>query len=456
MKTEDQYTSVVRIIAYNIGFDWSMPFQKDQHTESVGTGFFFDKEGHILTCSHCVEDATEVFVEIPTERNKQYSVVVKGICPFFDIAVLKIEGYKNKTYCKLDNGKTTIKSGVETIAVGYPLGQNNLKFTKGIISGQQYNFYQTDAPINPGNSGGPLFYNDKVIGINAAGIPANEADGIGYSVPIQRFHLIKEDLYKSNKNNVLLLYPESFGFQMSQTNKFTKEYLEHGCKSGGVYVKNIIKGSPISQTNLKSKDILCSINGIKIDNQGGLSKRWMNENMSFENLISTIGLDKKVNIEYWRNQELHKETFTLQQFKKNIRLYYPVYEQIDYECIGGLVVMHLNINIILSLKLSELHNFIKDKESNKKMLVVVNTLVGGKINEDNILTKGDIITNINGIKIIDLKGLRRNIKNNDKKHITFGTDDKKLYVISRNQFKQDDLKIRKLYNYKESSVFKYL
>ena len=103
MKTEDQYTSVVRIIAYNIGFDWSMPFQKDQSTESVGTGFFFDKEGHILTCSHCVEDATEVFVEIPTEGNKQYSVVVKGICPFFDIAVLKIEGYKNKTYCRLDN-----------------------------------------------------------------------------------------------------------------------------------------------------------------------------------------------------------------------------------------------------------------------------------------------------------------------------------------------------------------
>ena len=453
MNLDNQYTSVVRIIAYNIGFNWSLPFQRDEHKESVGTGFFFNKEGYILTCSHCVEDATDVFVEIPTEGNKQYPVSIKGICPFFDLAVLQIHNYKNKTFCKLDSGKTKIISGSETMAIGYPLGQNNLKLTKGIISGQQYNFYQTDAPINPGNSGGPLFYKGKVIGVNAAGIPAKDADGIGYSVPIQRFHLIKDILCNGNKE--LLLYPDMFGFTSSDTNESIKKYLKHKCKSGGVYVTNVIKGSPISKSGLQSKDILCSINKIKIDYQGGLEKKWMNENMSFENLISEIGLNKKVNIEYWRKDKLIKDSFILHPIQKQIRLYYPVYDKIDYECIGGLVVMNLNMNIILTLKLPHLFELHDIEHSMKKYLVVVNILVGGKLNEDGILKQGDIITSVNNKKVNTLTSFRRAMKKS-KNFTTFETSKKALYVILNKQLKEDDLKIRKLYKYRESSALKHL
>ncbi len=74
------------------------------------------------------------------------------------------------------------------MAAGYPLGQDRLKYSSGIISGLQGALLQTDAPINPGNSGGPLLNNNnEVIGINSQKIAAGQADNIGYSIPIHNF-----------------------------------------------------------------------------------------------------------------------------------------------------------------------------------------------------------------------------------------------------------------------------
>lgn len=456
-KIADQLNNVVRIISYEKHFDWTMPFKINDHKMSVGSGFFIDTRGHIITCSHCVEDASYVFVEIPSEGNKQYKAVVKGLSPYFDIALLKVQNYKNNGFCELDDGKIDIVPGIETIAVGYPLGQDNIKITRGIISGQQYNFYQTDTPINPGNSGGPLFYKNKVIGINAAGVPSKEADGIGYSVPIRRFHLIKRFLFNNTKSTKLLLYPSSFGFQYSLTTENTKNFLDHNCKSGGVFITNIIKNTPVSNSGLKKHDILCTINNIEIDSYGNLKKKWMNENMSFENFVSEIGIDKTVKIKFWRKKTLKEGSFKLKIFNPIIRSYYPMFEKIDFECIGGLVVMNLNLNIIFSLNSDNLYEYIQEKHCMVEKLVVVNVLVGGKLKEDNILQKGDIIKFVNDIPVKNVNTFRKAFKNHkNKRYITFKTENEKLNVITRDALKQDDLKIRNLYKYNESVLLKYI
>ena len=62
-----------------------------------------------------------------------------------------------------------IKPGGDVYAIGFPLGQDNIKYTKGIIS-RQHTLIQTDTSINPGNSGGPLLLDGKVIGINTSGV----------------------------------------------------------------------------------------------------------------------------------------------------------------------------------------------------------------------------------------------------------------------------------------------
>ena len=447
------YTNIVRIIAHETGFDWMLPFQKLKSNKSFGSGFFIDKKGHILTCAHCVESASHVFIEIPSEGDKQYVAEIKGVCPFFDLAIVKIQDYKNESFCKLDNGDTRIEPGFETYALGYPLGQENMKITKGIISGQQFNMYQTDTAINPGNSGGPLLYNDKVIGINAAGMPAFAADGIGFAVPIQRYYTIKNLLFK---NKHLILYPQYFGFEMMQnTSEDFQRYLKNKCKSGGVYVNKLIPKSPVTKTKLKAGDVLCAINDIHIDYYGGILKKWMNENMSFENILMNTGIKNNVSIKYWNGKEIVHENFTLNHFNPTIRLYYPIFEQIDYECIGGMIIMNLNINLVMILNQHHLMKYLDLDHIMEEKVVIANILVGGYLTKLNIIHKGDIIHKINNKKIKNLKDVRKHFHAN-KNYLRIETSNNKIAIIPLKVLEKDDKNLRKTYMYKKSNLFKHV
>lgn len=446
----NHYRNVVRIISHEVGFDWLLPFQKSNQSKSFGSGFFIDTEGHILTCSHCVEDAATVYVEIPSEGNKLYNVEIKGVCPFFDLAILKIIDYKNESYIELD-GETEIHPGSETFALGYPLGQENLKITKGIISGQQYNFYQTDTPINPGNSGGPLLYNNKVIAINAAGMPAHEAEGIGYSVPIKRFYSIKKQLFK--KHNIIH-YPEYFGFeQMQNTTPELQKYLKSECKSGGVYVNAIIPKSPVSKTKLRKGDIICRINDIKIDFSGDLNKKWMNENMSFQNLLAEIGINNLVKIEYWNGTKMVYETFKLNSFVTTVRTWYPVIEKIDYECFGGLIIMNVNKNVLEHIPNFRLLHLLDISNIMNESVIITNILVGGQVSKMDILSKGDIICKVNDEKIKTLSDFRKHFMKY-KTYVKIETTKNKMVILPMKMLLQDDKSLIKTYNYKQSNVFK--
>ena len=121
---------------------------------------------------------------------------------------MKIKNYKNKYHLKCSSLKD-VKLGDSVIALGFPMNynnqkyvkSNNIKITKGIISGQQFGIYQTDSPINPGNSGGPLIKNNKVIGINSAIIV--QAQNIGYSIPVDYF-IDKISEFKKQKRYLFL------------------------------------------------------------------------------------------------------------------------------------------------------------------------------------------------------------------------------------------------------------
>ena len=226
--SDDIYHTIVRIVVHCAEFDYELPFKIKGNLISSGTGFFIDDKGHLLTCSHVVQDASHVYIEIPSEGKKQYRANVLGICPKFDLAVVRIEGYTNKHYCHISEADgmddSHIKPGDETYALGFPLGQDNLKVTKGIISGQQENMYQIDTPINPGNSGGPLLKNNTVIGVNGAGVLM--ANNIGYAVPISRYFLLGRLLYKPKH---LIHFPEIFGFEYQRTSQEFVDYLGYSC-----------------------------------------------------------------------------------------------------------------------------------------------------------------------------------------------------------------------------------
>ena len=159
----------------------------------VGSGFVFDKNGHVITNAHVVENSDKVVVTFLDGRS--FNAEVVGVDGFTDIAVVKVDAERASLKPLLIGDSSNLKVGMEVVAIGNPFGLSGT-MTSGIVSAlgrllpQETGFsipdvIQTDAAINPGNSGGPLLNSrGEVIGINTA-IQSNtgEFTGIGFAIP---------------------------------------------------------------------------------------------------------------------------------------------------------------------------------------------------------------------------------------------------------------------------------
>ena len=184
--------SIVRVKVHRLDYNWKEPFSQRPAVESIGSGFFIDKKGYILTNYHVIRDSIKVFIQLPKYGAQTYLAEVKSVYPKLDLALLKTDQYKNKEFLELGESSSIVK-GDELLAVGYPLGQEKIKVTGGIFSGYQDGDIQTDSAINPGNSGGPLLKNNTVIGINYAGY--DDAQNVGYAIPIDYVKLNLSSMY---------------------------------------------------------------------------------------------------------------------------------------------------------------------------------------------------------------------------------------------------------------------
>lgn len=174
----------------------SQPSGGDPVLMGTGSGFFFNKDGYILTNQHVIADATELKVTVPGYDDPLTAKVVSSN-EDLDLAVLKVESPDGKDFPTLTIGDSDqTKIGDWVIAIGNPYGLDHT-MTVGVLSAkerpitvteddgsehQYQHLLQTDASINPGNSGGPLL-NDQgqVIGMNTA-VNA-DAQGIGFAIP---------------------------------------------------------------------------------------------------------------------------------------------------------------------------------------------------------------------------------------------------------------------------------
>ena len=161
----------------------------------VGSGFVFDKKGHIITNAHVVNDATKVVVTFLDGRS--YNAEIIGVDEYTDIAVIKVNADLSLLQPVLLGDSSTLKVGEKIAAIGNPFGLSG-SMTSGIVSQlgrllpteNQYSIpdvIQTDAAINPGNSGGPLLnMMGGVVGINTAIQSATgEFTGVGFAIPSQ-------------------------------------------------------------------------------------------------------------------------------------------------------------------------------------------------------------------------------------------------------------------------------
>ena len=471
INTQSLSQKTVKILSQKISLDWLHPYKNSSTGKSIGTGFFINDKGYILTCSHVVEQAKKVFITIPNHGKEKIEVDIIGLCPDLDIALLKTKDYQNKDYYELHEPNTIydIKPGSDVYAIGFPLGQDNIKYTKGIISGRQYTLIQTDTPINPGNSGGPLLLDNKVIGINSSGILF--ASNVGYATPIAYYYLIKELLFK---HKIKMIKRPFLGLSYQNTNKPLLDVKSCHCETG-IYVKKIFKGSPISKSGLKKGDIICSVNGIKVDNFGLFEKEWFNEKMKLSDILKTIKNNDMVSVDYWRGKKLYKKKFKYVNFDLIINEKYELYEKnpIDYEIFGGFIVMELTDNHLdkimrkldlssaskITAKINNIMKYLDNENKIEKKLVITHVFPNSSLSNLEILTDFDIIEEVNGKKCNNLNeyrnAMKKTIKIKGKKYIEVITEVNKRAVLLVSELLDEEVVFSETYKYNLSHLYNY-
>jgi S1-C subfamily serine protease len=169
--------------------------------EGQGSGFILDRDGHILTNYHVIQDARQI--DVTLHNRKKYRASVVGADRSHDLAIIQIKAPDLSPMALGDS--RNLQVGQKVYAIGNPFGLAGT-LTSGIVSSIRQvqepdgvtidEAIQTDAAINPGNSGGPLLNSHgEVIGINtmiASNVGQNA--GIGFAIPVNTAKAVLNDL----------------------------------------------------------------------------------------------------------------------------------------------------------------------------------------------------------------------------------------------------------------------
>jgi len=233
----------------------------------VGSGFVFDKNGHIITNEHVVANSDKVVVTFLDGRS--YNAEVVGVDAATDIAVIKVNADPSLLKPLHIGDSSNLKVGMAVAAIGNPFGLSGT-MTSGIVSAlgrllpQDTGFsipdvIQTDAAINPGNSGGPLLNSRaEVVGINTAIQSATgEFTGVGFSIPSNTIAKIVPKLIADGAFS----HPW-VGISGRDIDPALATALNL-VDARGFLVVNVVEGSPAEKAGLKGSDETKEVDGVE-------------------------------------------------------------------------------------------------------------------------------------------------------------------------------------------------
>ncbi|BBA84915.1 Do family serine endopeptidase [endosymbiont of Pachyrhynchus infernalis] len=381
------YTEGVKEKQYNIPKEFKYFFgpniPKDNKLfEGIGSGVIIDSnKGYIITNNHVVKNVNKIKIRLNDGR--EFNAKLIGNDNRNDIAIIKFVNVpKNLVEIKIANSDL-IRVGDFVVAIGNPFGLGQTA-TSGIISALGRsglnsngleNFIQTDASINKGNSGGALVnINGELIGINTAIIAPNGGNiGIGFAIPSNiiknlSYQIIKFGEVKRNQLGIkcIELNPDiSKAFNLSI--------------SKGIFISEVMYGSPAYKYDIKPGDIILSINDKEINN--------------FSELKLKIGIS------------LPGENLKVGILRNNITKY--IYVKLDN--------LSLSDNeekiLISSLKGATFKNIVKDNIN----YIQVSDIIKGSIAYLIGLRKNDIIIELNKNKVYDLNQFKKILINSKNK-----------------------------------------
>jgi Do/DeqQ family serine protease len=349
---------------------------------SLGSGVIIDSKGHVLTNDHVVKKASKISVTLADERT--FDAILVGADPSSDLAILKINTDERLPFVKMGNS-ATLMIGETAIAIGNPFGLSHT-VTTGVISAvnrtiktgdREYkDFIQTDAAINPGNSGGPLLnIEGSLIGINTA--IRGDAEGIGFSIPIDRARRIVNDL---------LLYGEVkmpwIGIKIGNVD-YNIAALFNLKNKKGLLIRQAVENGPAAKAGIISGDIITGLGRRKIASVGDL-----------ETILRTYNVGDKIPVDLWRDSRGLSVIIRAGQFPSE------------------------NYSAKLSRFLGV--NFAETPAIEGKKAVVITAVNPGTWAGRIGLIKGDLIVQVNGAQIKNIKSFEEALaKGRMQRTITF-------------------------------------
>ena len=242
---------------------------------SSGSGIIISADGNIMTNYHVISGGTNIKVKLNT--GNEYDATVIGGDEKTDVAVIKIKANEELHVAALGNSDE-VEVGSKAVAIGNPLASELFgTVTQGVISGvnrtitvgqREMNLIQTDAAISPGNSGGALINKyGEVIGINSVKLVSDNAEGLGFAIPINEASTIVKDLIDYG-------YVKGRPVIGVSVREITKElaYYNNLLIDHGLYIMSVSEGSSAEKAGLVRGDIIVKFDGKTVNSSTEMNK----------------------------------------------------------------------------------------------------------------------------------------------------------------------------------------
>jgi len=466
--------TVVQVFSQITEFNWLEPYKTPNQFEASGTAFFINDRGELITNAHVIDQAKAIYIQVPSCGKRRFQVDIVGVSPERDLGLLRLKPHEYEElkkelkrttlpFLKLGDSDTVYRAD-KIMALGFPLGQQGLKSTTGVVSGREHldgqYFIQISAAINKGNSGGPSLNSvGEVIGVNSAGVP--NAQNVGYIIPVNEVRLFLEQVRAlPDTQEPKLLRKPYLGVMYKNGSEILTEFLGNP-RPGGLYVVEVYNKSPLQKVGIQAGDMIYKINGNRVDIYGEMQVSWSTEDrVSIIDYISRLKLGQTITIEYYRKGVKKVAKFTFNQAElPPIRVMYPGYEKVDYEAFGGFVIMPLTINHIalIGKYVPELLEYSDLRKNREPKLLVTHILLNSAASRSRTIGAGAVLSQVNGEPVKTLEDLRRALcKSIDTGYIMFKTTDNVPVVLDLEHVLQDESRLAQAYFYPLSETCKQL
>ena len=315
------HTSVVHVTSLRVRTNGGLRLpsrEPEEQQQGTGSGFVWDKDGHVVTNFHVVYGAQAFRVTL--HDNSVWEARLVGGDPDKDIAVLKIDAPSDLLHAIPVGDSATLKVGQKVFAIGNPFGLDQT-LTTGVISGLGreiqsvsgktiFDVIQTDAAINPGNSGGPLLDTaGRLIGVNTAIYsPSGAYAGIGFAVPVDTVNQVVPEIIR--KGHVerpglgIVIWEDRIAFQL---------HAEGLIERRGVLIRELLPGGAADQAGLEITnneglgDLIIGVDGKDIQSTNDLFR-----------VLEDYEVGDEVTVRILRNGNVKDIPLTLQALPSNL------------------------------------------------------------------------------------------------------------------------------------------